>query len=80
MWVNITIDVSEVYEELSEREKYQILDWLEADGITHYTSDDASVSPMREEWAEICSKLSQLYYQMSNEEQTVIEKIVKKYL
>jgi hypothetical protein len=80
MWVNISINVADVYDELSEREKYQLLDWLEADGITHYTSDDASVSPMREEWSETCFKLSQLYYQMSNEEQAVIEKIVKKYL
>ncbi len=80
MWVNISVDVSDVYDELSEREKYQVLDWLEADGITHYTSNEMSVSPMREEWSSTCSKLSHLYYQMSNEEQEVIEKIVKKYL
>ncbi len=80
MWVNISIDVAEVYEELSEREKYQLLDWLENDGITRYTSDGASVSLMREAWGETCTKLSHLYYQMTNDELVVIEKIVKKYL
>ena len=80
MWVNISVDVSDVYGELSERAKYQLLDWLEADGITHYSSDEMSTSPMREEWSATCTKLSHLYYQMTNEEQEVIEKIVKKYL
>ena len=81
MWVNISVDVAEVYEELSDREKYQVLDWLETDGISSYGNDNAmSISPMREDWSNTCIKLSHLYYQMTNEEQAVIEKIVKKYL
>lgn len=82
MWVNISVDVAEVYEELSDREKYQVLDWLETDGISSYGNDNnaMSISPMREDWSNTCIKLSHLYYQMTNEEQAVIEKIVKKYL
>lgn len=83
MWVNINIDVSDVYDELSDREKHTLLEWLEDDGITNYTetsNNTMSISPMREEWSTICIKLSHLYYQMTNEEQAVIEKIVKKYL
>lgn len=82
MWVNISVDVAEIYDDLSEREKYTLLEWLEADGISSYQKDRNAmvISPMREDWAVICSKLSHLYYQMTNEEQVVIEKIVKKYL
>jgi len=82
MWVNVSIDVSDVYSELSDSEKYTLLDWLEEDGITSYTNDNnaMTISPMREDWSDTCIKLSHLYYQMSNEEQAVIEKMVKKYL
>ena len=81
MWANISIDVSEVYAELSDREKYTLLEWLEDDGITNYGDDNNHMlsSPMREEWSNTCIKLSHLYYQMTNEEQEIIEKIVKKY-
>lgn len=81
MWANISIDVSEVYDELSDREKYTLLEWLEDDGITNYSDDNNPMtsSPMREEWSNTCVKLSHLYYQMTNEEQEIIEKIVKKY-
>jgi hypothetical protein len=82
MWVNINVDVGEIYNELSDREKHTLLDWLEDDGISSYGNDDnaMSISPMREDWSDTCIKLSHLYYRMTNEEQEAIEKIVKKYL
>ena len=82
MWVNVSVDVAEVYGGLSDREKHTLLDWLEDDGIASYGNDNnlMSISPMREDWSNTCIKLSHLYYQMTNEEQAVIEKIVKKYL
>lgn len=78
--INIDIDVEEIYEELSDSDKYRLLDWLTDDGITNMSIESSQISYMREEWGIICSKLSQLYYRMNNEEQAVIENIVKKYL
>ena len=48
MWANISIDVSEVYAELSDRDKYTLLEWLEDDGITNYSDDNNPMtsSPM----------------------------------
>jgi hypothetical protein len=78
--INIDIDVENIYEELSDSDKYLLLDWLTDDGITNMSTETSQISYMREEWDEICSKLSQLHYRMTNEEQAEIEKIVKKYL
>jgi len=84
MWVNISVDVSDMYEELSDRDKYTLLEWLEDDGITLDSDSDGdnekSTSMMKEDWNETCIKLSNLYYQMSNEEQELINKIIKKYI
>ena len=78
--INIDIDVENIYEELSDSDKYLLLDWLTDDGITNMSIETSQISYMREEWGVICSKLSQLHYRMTNEEQSEIEKIVKKYL
>ena len=82
MYTSVDISVEDVYNSLSDCDKYELLDWLTEDGITEYSksSEQSQITLMKESWTETCIKLNNLYYRMSNEEQLIIEKIVKKYL
>ena len=56
--INIDIDVENIYEELSDSDKYLLLDWLTDDGITNMSIETSQISYMREEWGVICSILA----------------------
>ena len=80
-YVNINVDLWEIYESLCKREKQELLDWLDEDGLTEIPMDTppSNSGLMNEEFSRVCGKLSKSYYRMSKEDEETIVRIMKKY-
>jgi hypothetical protein len=80
MYTSITVDldVEDVYDSLSERHKKTLLDWLREDGIVTWIGDTSS-NLINDEFTQVCGKLAESYYRMSNEDTETVIKIMKKY-
>ena len=80
-YVNITVDLWEIYGDLTKREKLELLDWLDEDGLTEIPMDTppSNSGLMNEEFSRVCGKLAKSYYRMDKEDEETIIKIMKKY-
>jgi hypothetical protein len=78
-YVNIHVDLEDVYDDLSKSEKQMLVDWLEQDDILPTIKVSNYSGLMNQEFNDVCSKLAQSYYRMSKEDEELIVKIMKKY-
>ena len=80
-YVNINVDLWEIYGDLTKREKLELLDWLDEDGLTEIPMDTppSNSGLMNEEFSRVCGKLAKSYYRMSKEDEETIVRIMKKY-
>jgi hypothetical protein len=77
-WININIDIhlDDIYNQMSDSDKKEMLEWIKDDFANDLTMSD---SLMSEEWMIVCRKLSGLYYQMNEEDMETIKKIINKF-
>lgn len=78
-YVNINIDLDDIYSELSKKEKEMLVDWLEQDDVLPTVAVSSYKGIMNQDFNDVCSKLAQSYYRMSKEDEETIIKIMKKY-
>ena len=78
-YVNIHVDLEDVYDDLSKSEKEMLVDWLEQDDILPTIKVSNYSGLMNQEFNDGCSKLAQSYYRLSKEDEELIVKIMKKY-
>lgn len=78
-YVNIHVDLEDIYDDLSTKEKEMLVDWLEQDDTLPTVKVSNYTGIMNEEFTNVCSKLAQTYYKMSKEDEQLIINIVNKY-
>ena len=80
-YVNINVDLWEIYGDLTKREKLELLEWLDEDGFTEIpiNTPPEKGGLMNEEFSRVCGKLAKSYYRMSKEDEETIVRIMKKY-
>jgi len=77
-YVNINIDISELYHELSDYEKRELADCVaEDESMQAKSSNHYSFS--FEEFKESCEIIGEAYYRMSSEETDIINRLAAKY-
>lgn len=73
VWVDLDLSVSEIYDELSDAEKEEMVECLKEDGyLTNYKSDENSDFDLA------LSKLAGNGWKLSTEDEEIIIKISKK--
>jgi hypothetical protein len=77
-YIEVDIDVDDFYSELSSREKRELIDLLESDGLLPESEETEEVeligSPMDHEWDEMLTKINNGRYRLTSEqEQSLIE-------
>jgi len=79
--VDVDIYIDNFYRELSSREKQDLVDWLKEDGylVGRIAEYDTPGTPMQDMFNENINKIKNSYYQLTNEEIELIEKLAKKY-
>lgn len=78
-YINVHVDIDDVYNDLSKTEKDMLVDWLEQDGVLPTVAVSGYNGIMNQYFNDVCSKLAQSYYRMSKEDEETILKIMKKY-
>ncbi len=80
-WINIDIDLDDIYDQMSDSDKKEMLEWIKEDFANDldYHIPAMPNSLMNEELLIVCRKLSGLYYQMSEEDMETIKKIINKF-
>ena len=78
-YVSVHVDLEDVYDELSKKEKEMLISWLEEDDILPTVNVSGYKGIMNEEFNDICSRLAQSYYRMSKEDEEMVVTIMKKY-
>lgn len=78
-YINVNIDLEDIYDDLSKKEKEMLVDWLEQDGVLPTVAVSSYNGIMNQDFNDVCSKLAQSYYRMSKEDEETILKIMKKY-
>jgi hypothetical protein len=80
-YVTVDVDLDDVYSELRDREKQLLVDWLKEDGysINIDTELDKPCTALQDMFNENINKIKNSYYQLTNEEIELIEKLAKKY-
>ena len=78
-YINVHVDLEDVYDELSKKEKEMLVDWLEQDDVLPTVAVSNYKGIMNEEFNDICSRLAQSYYRMSKEDEEMVVAIMKKY-
>ena len=78
-YINVHVDLEDVYDELSKKEKEMLVDWLEQDDVLPTVAVSNYKGIMNEEFNDICSRLAQSYYRMSKEDEEMVVTIMKKY-
>jgi hypothetical protein len=78
---DVDIDIDDFYRELSSREKQDLVEWLKEDGylVGRIAEYDTPGTPMQDMFNENINKIKNSYYQLTNEEIELIEKLAKKY-
>jgi len=77
---DIDIDVNEFWDACSKREKEELLKYLREDGIVMIEDETENFSPRELEFADRLDKLKPCYYQLSNEDEILINQIISKYI
>ena len=78
-YVNVHVDLEDIYDDLSKREKEMLVDWLERDDVLPTVVTSSYNGIMNQDFNDVCSKLAQSYYKMSKEDEETILKIMNKY-
>lgn len=77
MYVKVSVDVEEVYDDLSTFEKRQVAEWLYNDGIIDIKPNtrDNNTTLLEDEFIEKIDKITQSYLRLTSEQIEAIEKI-----
>ena len=80
-YISVDIDLDDVYQELRDREKQQLVDWLKEDGYLtkRDTEYEEPTSAMEQLFVEDVAKIRRLYLTLSREDMDIINQIAKKY-
>lgn len=82
-WISIDVDMDDVYDEMSHRDKEKMAEWLEDDGYISNKSKGYDIPPstslLESQFHDKLIGLSSKFYSMSNEEIEIIENLYKKY-
>lgn len=86
-WINISVDLDEVYGGMSRSDKMNMAEWLYEDGILGDHTNPKIRKMVRgdnesqgeKEFKDNLSKLWRSYYQMNDDELSKVEEISKKY-
>jgi hypothetical protein len=78
-YINVHIDLGDIYDDLSKKEKEMLVDWLEQDDVLPTVAVSSYNGIMNQDFNDVCSKLAQSYYRMGKEDEETILKIMKKY-
>jgi hypothetical protein len=80
-YVTVDVDLDDVYSELRDREKQLLVDWLKEDGYSINIDPelDEPCTALQDMFNENINKIKNSYYQLTNEEIELIEKLAKKY-
>jgi len=80
-YISVDIDLDDVYQELRDREKQNLVDWLKEDGYLtkRDTEYEGQKSAMQELFEEDVAKIRKAYFSMSREDMDTINQIAKKY-
>ena len=80
-YINVDIDLDEVYDGLSSSEKNHLVDWLKEDGYIEDPETNefpSSENYKDDEWVGIIQKLAQNRHQLTLEEEELIKSISNK--
>ena len=79
--VDVDIYIDAFYDELDSREKEQLVEWLKEDGylVGRIAEYDTPGTVLQDMFNENINKIKNSYYQLTNEEIELIEKLAKKY-
>jgi len=78
-YISVNVDLDEVYDELSTGDKKDLVEWLSDDGFIDTTITPKNSGLTNDAFNEMCSKLANVYYRMSKEDEEIIINMVKKY-
>ena len=80
-YISVDIDLDDVYQELRDREKQTLVDWLKEDGYLtkRDTEYEGQKSVINQLFDIDIDKLKQAYYSMSIEDIELIHQIAKRY-
>ena len=82
-WISVDIDMDDIYNEMSSRDKDRMAEWLKEDGYMNEKPEGydipSSTSPLESEFHNQLIKLSSKFYSMDNEELELIKNLYKKY-
>ena len=80
-YISVDIDFEEVYQELRDREKQQLVDWLKEDGYLtkRDTEYEKPISVMQELFEDDLAKIRRAYLTISAEDAELINQIAKRY-
>lgn len=78
-YINIHVDLSDIYDDLTSSDKMELVEWLTCDGYIEPESLETSESLQNEEFNEACKKLASSYYRLSQEDEKIIIDLIKKY-
>lgn len=77
---DVDIEVHEFWDSCSKSEKQELLELLRKDGIVLIEEDTENLSPRELEFSDKLEKLKTCYYQLSNEDEALINQIISKYI
>ena len=76
-WINVDIELDEIYDELTIREKKILVEWLDDDNLISRETEYSGIT--NSDFNEACDKLAQSYYRMTKDDEETINRIMKKY-
>lgn len=81
VYTDVNIYLDDVYNELSSKDKAELLEWLKEDGYLTQrdTEYEENTHPIHEIFNESLDKIKNSYHLLSSEERELIESIAKKY-
>lgn len=80
-YVDVDLDIDDIYRNCSDREKQELVDWLKEDGYLteRDTEYDKSASLLQQLFNKNIAKIKDSYLTMSKEDFEMINQIAKKY-
>jgi hypothetical protein len=87
--INVDVDLSDIYDDMSRSQKTEFADKLQDDGFLECDCEDElrvveeniGLSRIKnDEWSTECVRLSNLYYNLSDEDIQTIKGIIKKHI
>ena len=75
-WIDVEIDLDDVYDKMGRHEKELMVDWLREDGyISAFNTGDAEsddASPLDAEWNQMIQKIHEARYQLTPEQEAAL--------